>query len=104
MRRDSFGFALAIATLSSLFALLAVCAGCTTLSGEARVELETAAAVAEGDVRAWQSMTDAQRFRLHWKLARALASIRADATGVPVPEVFLLDPWGAPITSRSTGQ
>lgn len=29
-RRDSFGFALALAALSSLFALLAVCSGCSS--------------------------------------------------------------------------
>lgn len=61
--------------------LLVALAGCSP-SRETKDLVSTAAAVADGNLREWRSLTDEQKIVAHRKLTRALHVIDADVNGV----------------------
>lgn len=68
-----------VALAGSLLAILL--AGCAP-ARETKDLISTGAAVVDGDLREWDSLTDEQKKRAHWKVGRALHVVDADVNGV----------------------
>lgn len=85
VRWDRVGFVLAAAAAVVLFAVLV--GGCT--AAEDRQLVTKAAGVAMGDVREWAELSDVQRLRAHYKLARALLVLDQSLNDHEIPAEYV---------------
>lgn len=83
---------------------IALSAGCHTVSAPALTEAHTAAAVGDGVLTKWDTLTDAQKKTAVQKLTRAEYSVLNSADGTEIPAQYAAPATTDAVTTRSSGQ